>query len=178
MIIGDDQDAAYSAQMVAARDAAGEARQAIHILGEVPYAEICRYYREASLFVFPSYLETFGHPLLEAMANDLPLVAADIPVFREVAGDAAVYADPMDSSALASAMEAVLVSAEARRMLVKRGRERLRQFTWQRTATNLLGLFDQVLQARQPASRRAGHERGPQRPFSALPAVARTRLVA
>ena len=58
----------------------------------------------ATLFVFPSYLETFGHPLLEAMASDVPLVAADIPVFREVAGDAALYADPHRPEALASAM--------------------------------------------------------------------------
>ena len=55
----------------------------------MPYAEIPRYYRGAELFVFPSYLETFGHPLLEAMASDLPLVASDIPVFREIAGEAA-----------------------------------------------------------------------------------------
>jgi len=152
VIIGDEQDAAYGARMAAAREAAGEARQAIHILGEVPYADILRYYREAALFVFPSHLETFGHPLLEAMASELPLVAADIPVFREVAGDAALYADPYDPAALASAMEAVLVSAEARRMLVKRGRERLAQFTWQRTASKLLGLFEEVLAERLRAA--------------------------
>jgi glycosyltransferase involved in cell wall biosynthesis len=151
VIIGDDQDPEYSAKMAAAREVSGEARQAIHILGEVPYAEIAGYYRDAAMFVFPSYLETFGHPLLEAMANDLPLVAADIPVFREIAQDAAVYADPYDPSALAGAMEAVLSSENARRGLVKRGRERLRSLTWRKSAGALLDLFQQVLGAPEPS---------------------------
>ena len=112
VIIGDDQDPAYSARMREARERTGEIAERIHILGEVPYAEVRRYYAEASLFVFPSYLETFGHPLLESMASGLPLVAADIPVFRETAGDAAFYADPHDASALARAMETALFSPE------------------------------------------------------------------
>ena len=61
----------------------------IHILGEVPYADIKQYYAGADLFVFPSYLETFGHPLLEAKASDEPTLASDIPEIREVAWDAA-----------------------------------------------------------------------------------------
>lgn len=145
VIIGDDQDPEYSARMAAARQAAGAARESIQILGEVPYPDIARYYQDAAMFVFPSYLETFGHPLIEAMANDLPLVAADIPVFREIAEDAAIYADPHDSSALAAAMESVLSSASERARRVERGRERLAYFTWERSAASLLKLFAEVL---------------------------------
>ena len=131
--------------MLRARDAAGEFAEWIHILGEVPYADIQEYYREACMFVFPSYLETFGHPLLEAMAVGVPVVASDIPVFREIAEDAAVYADPFSTASLAKAMESVLASESGRRALVKRGQERIQQFTWTQSAKKLLSLFQDVL---------------------------------
>jgi len=146
VIIGDNQCDATMQAMFEARDAAGEFAEWIHILGEVPYAEIREYYREASLFVFPSYLETFGHPLLEAMAAEVPLVASDIPVFREVAQDAAIYADPFSVEALATAMEQAMASETGRKNLIKRGRERLQEFRWSRSATKLLAMFDEILE--------------------------------
>ena len=145
LIIGDDQDPDYARKMAAAREATGELAERIHILGEVPYAEIPAYYASAELFVFPSYLETFGHPLLEAMASEVPVVAADIPVFREIGGDAAFYADPHDTHSLAQAMEEALFVPEARRLLIKNGRERLTEFSWDRSASQLLVLFDEIL---------------------------------
>lgn len=152
IIIGDDQDSEYAAQMERARLATGEdVAERIHILGEVPYADIKEYYAGADLFVFPSYLETFGHPLLEAMASGVPTVAADIPVFREVAGDAAFYADPHKADALASAMEDALFASRAREAMIKRGRERLGSFSWDATARNLSALFDDVLSERAAA---------------------------
>jgi len=152
VIIGDDQDPEYAAQMERARVATGEdVADRIHILGEVPYADIKDYYAGADLFVFPSYLETFGHPLLEAMASGVPTVAADIPVFREVARDAAFYADPHKAEALATAMEDALYSPRAREALIKRGRERVRAFSWDATARNLSALFDDVLSERAAA---------------------------
>ena len=152
IIIGDDQDSEYAAQMERARLATGEdVAERIHILGEVPYADIKQYYAGADLFVFPSYLETFGHPLLEAMASGIPTVAADIPVFREVAGDAAFYADPHKADALASAMEDALFASRARETMIKRGRERVRSFSWDATAQNLSALFDDVLTERAAA---------------------------
>lgn len=151
VIIGDDQDPAYARKMEAARAATGDLAAHIQIVGEVPYREIPAWYKGAELSVFPSYLETFGHPLLEAMAAEVPLVAADIPVFREIAGDAAFYADPHRPEKLADAMAAVLLDREARETLVKRGRERLREFSWDRTANRLLSLFENVLAERATA---------------------------
>jgi glycosyltransferase involved in cell wall biosynthesis len=148
VIIGDDLDPDYSAQMRAACAAAGELEDRIHLLGEVPYAQIAAFYADAELFVFPSYLETFGHPLLEAMASDTAVVAADIPVFREIAGDAARYADPYAVDALAGAIEEVLFTPGERERRVALGRERVRRFTWGATAQRLRALFDEVLVAR------------------------------
>ena len=145
VIIGDVQHPDYLEQMERARAAAGEdLAEQIHILGEVPYAEIKTYYANADLFVFPSYLETFGHPLLEAMASGVPVVAADIPTSREVAGDAAIYGDPYEAKSLASAIEAAL-SPELFRTLVERGYRRVKQFQWEASARGLLTLFDEVL---------------------------------
>jgi len=153
VIVGDDLDPDYSAQMRAARAAAGgELAERIHILGEVPYAQISAYYAHAELFVFPSYLETFGHPLLEAMASGTAVVAADLPVFREIAGDAARYADPHATSALAGAIEEVLFTPGERERRIGLGRERVRQFSWNATARRLHALFGEVWSERQRSS--------------------------
>jgi glycosyltransferase involved in cell wall biosynthesis len=148
VILGDDADPEYAQRMQQARRATGTLAEQIHILGEVPYAEVQAWYAGAELFAFPSYLETFGHPLLEAMAAGVPLVAADIAVSREVAGDAAFYADPRDPRSLARAMDSALFAPHAREILVKRGRERVREFGWDRSAQRLLALFDDVLAER------------------------------
>jgi glycosyltransferase involved in cell wall biosynthesis len=147
VIIGDDQDPPYSAEMEKARRATGDLAERIHIVGEVPYAEIQRYYAKAALFVFPSLLETFGIPMIEAMAAEIPLVASDIPVFREIAGDAAFFCDARRPASLACAMEDALFSEDARDVRIKRGRERVREFTWDRSARRLLALFEEVLRS-------------------------------
>ncbi len=144
VIVGDNQDPAYASKMEKARAETGDLAEMIHILGEVPYRDVKAFYQEASLFVFPSHLETFGHPLLEAMASEVPLVAADIPVFREIAGDAAIYGDPFDERSMATAMEDVLTSISAPTAMVKRGRHRVAQFSWERSARSLLTLFAEV----------------------------------
>ncbi len=143
-IIGDDRDPDYTRKMHAARAASGELAERIHLVGAVGYEDVPAWYGGAELFVFPSYLETFGHPLLEAMASGVPVVAGDIPVSREVAGNAACYADPHDTSALAQAMEALLGDAERRRELAARGRRRVEAFGWDRSARSHLALFDEV----------------------------------
>ncbi len=144
-IVGDDQDPVHSREMRQARLRAGVLAERIHLVGEVPYADIACYYRHASAFVFPSYLETFGHPLLEAMAAGLPVVAADIGVFREIGGDAALYCDPHDDDAIASSMERVLRDPAAREGLVARGFERVNEYSWERTVSGMASLFTEVL---------------------------------
>ena len=144
VIVGDDMDPDYSAKMAAARDAAGDLAPRIRLVGEVPYAEVAAWYSGAVLFAFPSYLETFGHPLLEAMAADVPVLAGDIAVSREVGGNAALYADPHDTEAWVQALERVLGDEALRADLRRRGRERIARYTWQASAKAHLALFDEV----------------------------------
>jgi glycosyltransferase involved in cell wall biosynthesis len=113
------------------------------------------WYAGAELLVFPSYLEKFGIPLLEAMASDVPVVAAENPIFREVGSDAAFYADPHNARALSGAMQDALFLPSAREMLIKRGRERVREFSWERSAERLVTLFSDVHAANQAAKRRS-----------------------
>jgi len=145
VIVGDDQDPEYGRDMLAARSRAGALAPRIHIVGEVPYADIARYYRHASAFVFPSYLETFGHPLLEAMAAGIPVIASDLGVFQEVGGDAAVYFSPHDTDSMASSIESVLRDPGKQRDLTAKGFGRVAEYSWDRTVDRMIDMFDDVL---------------------------------
>lgn len=130
VIIGDEPDREYRQQMEEARSKTGTLAARVHLLGEVPYAEIRGWYAGASMFVFPSFLETFGHPLLEAMAMELPIVASDIGVFHEIAGDGARYVDPQDTHGLADAIGRFLDDPESARTVGLLGRSRAAEFSW------------------------------------------------
>ncbi len=144
-IVGDEQDAKHLGEIRQAIESADELGARIHLVGEVPYEEISSYYGDARLFVFPSYLETFGHPLLEALAAELPVVASDMPVFREIAGDAAIYFDPFDVGDIAEQMERVLRDSDLAESLAQRSRARAQSFTWKAAADRLAALLDEVI---------------------------------
>jgi glycosyltransferase involved in cell wall biosynthesis len=117
----------------------------VRFLGPVPYAKLLGYYRGAAAFVFPSILESFGHPLLEAMLAGAPVIASDIPTFRELAGDAALYFPPLDAKALAACIDAVQADPRAARERVARARERAAGFSWQRSVDQLCEVFERAL---------------------------------
>jgi glycosyltransferase involved in cell wall biosynthesis len=100
----------------------------------------------ALAFVFPSVYEGFGLPPLEAMACGTPVIAADIPSLREVVADAGVLVDPYDSDRLTRAMENIIDDAALRVHLRHRGIARAATFTWERTAHELLFVYEKLLQ--------------------------------
>jgi glycosyltransferase involved in cell wall biosynthesis len=106
-------------------------RSDIRALGYVPDDDLPALMRGARAYVFPTNYEGFGIPALEAMAADIPLIASDIPALREVAGDAALFADPSDVQAWATAMAEVSLETE---VLREKGKERLGHFSWTTTA--------------------------------------------
>ena len=123
----------------------------IEIRGSGAYEDVRSYYSGAVLFVVPSCLETFGHPLLEAMAAGTPLVAADIESFREVAGEAARFAAHDDVGAISAAIEDAL-DPKVAEDLVRRGKEHIQRFSWDASVAQLLELFASVIRDREPAA--------------------------
>ncbi len=99
----------------------------------------------ADLLVQPSFYEGFGLPPLEAMAAGTACLASRIDALVEVCGDAVAYCDPYDPADIARRLLELLDSPEVRQQLGSRGRERARAFSWDRSATETLAVFEQVL---------------------------------
>jgi glycosyltransferase involved in cell wall biosynthesis len=97
------------------------------------------------LLVYPSLYEGFGLPILEAMARGRPVVASNLTAMPEVAGDAAVLVDPLDTGALAAAMARVLEDESLRAELIKKGKDRVKAFTWERTGEQLVELYESLI---------------------------------
>lgn len=116
----------------------------IAMLGAVPYSSLHHLYRLCDLFVCPSYSESFGHPLLEAMAAGLPVAASDLAVHREVCGEAAVYFDLFDERALAGQVLRLLREKQLAERLKAAGVERARRFSWDDHVRALLRLVDEL----------------------------------
>lgn len=98
----------------------------VEFLGGVPYSKIWSLYAGSDIFVFPSLVESYGHPLTEAMASGLPIIASDIPVHREICGDAALYFDPHSQFQLANCIRKLRDCANLRAELGEIGRQRAR----------------------------------------------------
>lgn len=112
--------------------------------GELPYDALPRLYREAELFVFPTLAETFGHPLVEAMASGTPVVATDLDVCREVCGPAAVYSRAGDARDLASAMIRIVTDRDGRERLREAGRQRAALYSWERCARETVRVLERA----------------------------------
>lgn len=110
-------------------------------VGGRPHAAVSELYGASDLFVFPSYTESFGLPFLEAMASGLPIVAADLPVSREICGEAAVYFETFDPSACAAAIRRVMDDDALRSRMRAASLERVQSFRWEDHARHLVEAF-------------------------------------
>ena len=119
--------------------------QRVILTGYVRRSLLPALYHSAALFVFPSLYEGFGMPLTEAMAARLPIVASDRGAIPEIVGDAAILADPLSASDIATAMERVLETPQIASALGETGRQRARRFTWENTAAQTKAFFEQAL---------------------------------
>jgi glycosyltransferase involved in cell wall biosynthesis len=121
-------------------EAAGREGWAVH-LGYVGPGELAALYAGAELVALPSFYEGFGLPAIEALQAGAPLVASDLPVLREVAGDAALYAPPDRPDLWADRISELLRDGDLREEMRRRGRERARLFDWGRAAEETAGAF-------------------------------------
>lgn len=121
-----------------------EAQNYIKLVGFVPDEELAILYQEAKVFVFPSEAEGFGLPGLEAMAAGLPVLASNIPVFKEVYQDAVLYFDQKNPQDIAGKIKELLTDNELQGSLRKRGFEVVRKYSWLKTARETLNEYQKV----------------------------------
>jgi glycosyltransferase involved in cell wall biosynthesis len=118
-------------------------------LGTVPYALLHQVYRACDLYVTPAYAETFAHPLVEAMASGLPVIASDLPVHREICGEAARYFPRFSSEDLAEAVVQASQSTEQTAAMRAAGLLRARDFGWDKHVEELLQLARHLIETRK-----------------------------
>lgn len=106
----------------------------VHYIRAVPESDKPAIYQMASLFVWPSFYEGFGLPVLEAMSSGVPVVCSNVTSMPEVAGDAAVLVDPLDDSGMAHEIERVLCDENLRKELIAKGYENIKRFSWDDSA--------------------------------------------
>jgi len=109
-------------------------------LGAVPYHLLQHVIRACDIYVTPAYTETFAHPLVEAMACGLPIVASDLPVHREICGNAAAYFPRFSPQLLADRVVQLEQSSALRKQLVECGSKRSRDFSWRDHVDQIISL--------------------------------------
>lgn len=113
-----------------------------------PTSQLGPLYAGALCYVFPSKLEGFGMPILEAFAAGTPVVLSDVSCLPEIAADAALYFNPDDPADIADAVSRVIYDPQERLRLIEAGVRRLSDFSWEKTAAMTAGVYDSVLNSR------------------------------
>lgn len=112
--------------------------------------DVMELYRNAVCLLFPTFYEGFGLPAIEAMAYGCPVVTSDIPVMREVCGDAALYCNPNEPGDIADKVRMLAENSEMREQLRHRGLCRAAQFSWERCARETFEVLHRVITERAP----------------------------
>ncbi|UCD39335.1 MAG: glycosyltransferase family 4 protein [Fidelibacterota bacterium] len=113
--------------------------------------ELAPWYRGALGFIFPSIHETFGLPVLEAMACGCPVITSNVTAIPELTGNAAILVNPRSVEEIVAALQRLLDDPVLRRDLSEKGVAQARQFTWEKSARQHLDIFESVL---EPGSRK------------------------
>jgi len=122
-------------------------RSDVKILGYVPEQDLICLYNAAELFLYPSLHETFGFPVLEAMACGTPVVASNAYSIPEIAGDAAILCDPFDCSEFSDAIERVLKDENLKKEMKTKGLKTAKRFSWKKCAKETTKIYKQLLVA-------------------------------
>lgn len=117
----------------------------VDIPGYVSHSELLDLYGSAAVFVYPSFYEGFGLPVIEAMAHGLPVVCSRATSLPEVGGNAAIYFDPYDVEEMVAAIERVIDSPSLQSEMRERGLRQAAKFTWEECARKHLAVYRTVL---------------------------------
>lgn len=119
-----------------------EDAERIKFLGFVQEDELADLYSQASVFVFPSFYEGFGIPLLEAMSSGVPVAASDRSSLPEIGGDAALYFNPENPDEICERIEKIIKDKDLADELRKKGLEQVKVFNWKDHADGILKAFE------------------------------------
>jgi len=120
----------------------------VFLTGYVPDEELPAFYQGARVYAFPSWREGFGLPILEAFASDLPVVASSAGSLPEVVDDAGLIFDPEDVGQMGEALIKVLLEEDLRNELIRKGRIRLKKFSWEKSADRIVSIFNNLYQSK------------------------------
>lgn len=126
-----------------------ELKNHIVISGYVPNYQLPAIYSLATLFMYPSLRESFGIPLLEAMACGTPIITSSTSSMPEVVEDAALLVNPLHPEQIANAIETLLTDSAARARLVANGYERVKTFNWLNNAKQTLSIYIEVFNKKE-----------------------------
>ncbi|MBR3647587.1 MAG: glycosyltransferase family 4 protein [Paludibacteraceae bacterium] len=116
-------------------------KKGVHFLGYVSEEKLSQLYRDAIAYINPSLYEGFGIPNVEAMNMECPLVVSDIPAFREVCGDAAIYFNPLNTKDIQDKMSRIVQDDALRKQLIAKGSEQMKQFSWEKSADEIMKII-------------------------------------
>jgi len=131
---------------LARRVQAGGLSERVHVVGWAERSLLLALFKFAQILVFPSTIEGFGLPVLEAMAAGVPVACSDIAPLRELAGPAALYFDPHSPEAMAAAVQRLVSKPPLSAQLAEMGRQRAGEFTWMRSAQATLEALREAAQ--------------------------------
>ena len=139
-IAGREIDVVYGARV---RDLVAELGigAQVKFLGHLPLEKVEELYRNCHIFVFPSFVETFGNPLVEAMSVGTPIACSNTTAMPEVLGDAGLLFDPHNCDEIAHAIETLHTTPSLRRELGHRALIRSKQFTWEVCAAETINVL-------------------------------------
>lgn len=124
----------------------GHLASRVRVIDFIPFATLPYVYNLASLFLYTSKRESFGMPILEAMACGTPVITSTTSAMPEIAGPAALLADPLDPPAIGAQMYKLLANQAQQSTLIEEGLKRAAEFTWETTAQQMLGIYEGVMQ--------------------------------
>ncbi len=119
--------------------------EAVRLTGYVRQEDLPALYAGAMIFLFPSLYEGYGMPILEAMACGTPVLTSNVTSLPEVAGDAALQVDPLDVESISQGILRLVEDPKLREEYIRKGFERAKTFTWERTARETLAVYQKTL---------------------------------
>ncbi len=118
--------------------------QSVKILNEVELANLPVLFKKASFFLYPSFYEGFGLPVLEAMNVGVPVIASKNSSLPEVGGDSVLYCSPDNPKDIAMVMKNLLVKRKLRRELINRGQKRAQNFSWKKFNRKVFNIIEEI----------------------------------